>query len=378
MCSKNTTSFGGTKNKRPDESPKQPSVSIVIPVFNGAEFIERTVRSAAAQTYKNTEILVINDGSNDATENIVDRLSREIPHLRRVDTKNQGVARARNLGTEISDSDYVAYLDADDLWHPLKIEAQVAALARHSDDPSWVACYTYHRVIDQNDRLLNNGFRHRARGAFFGSHLVENHVGNGSSLLVRRSTAIAVGGFDPDYADRGIGGCEDMDFQLRVLQRYKIELVPQYLVGYRSHPNAMSENTYAMTEGYAEVREKFATDARVSSDLRRASSVAVHRYQWQKHLRSRNYSTAAQVIAAQFRLAPRATISDLWYLGGRKLFRKLAAKVKKLGREDVAAAPQPLFSSFAPTDGLTVPQSKRERQRSRQHERIDREFNNAS
>ena len=104
------------------------SVTVIIPVYNGEEFVERTVRSAAGQTYPELRILAVNDGSTDGTEAILARLAAEVANFSYVTTPNGGVARARNTGTEMADSTYVAYLDADDLWHPTKIAKQVAAL----------------------------------------------------------------------------------------------------------------------------------------------------------------------------------------------------------------------------------------------------------
>ncbi|WP_349773949.1 glycosyltransferase family 2 protein [Mameliella alba] len=246
-----------------------PSVSVIIPVYNGAAFVELTILSASRQTHENLEIIVVDDGSTDATPDILRELASRMDNLRVITIPNGGVANARNVGTRASAADYVAYLDADDLWHPTKIARQVAALERHKGDPDWAACYALFRTINTHGEVRGDGLVHDARGAIFPSHLVVNHVGNGSSLLVRREAALEVGGFDPSYAQNGIGGCEDRDFQLRLLRRYKMEVVREYLVGYRIYAGNMSSNRYAMSLGGNAVVEKFMADPRISREIRK-------------------------------------------------------------------------------------------------------------
>ena len=223
-----------------------PRVTIIVPAFDMDRFVERTLLSAIGQTYRNLEIIVIDDGSTDKTLQIARRVAAEHPKVRVVSVANAGVAAARNMGIELADSLYVAFLDADDLWHPSKIERQVAALAAHGHSEEWAACYSLYRMIDEDDMVVDNGVPAEARGDFFDAQLLWNPVGNGSNLLVRRDVALAVGGFNPDYANAGVGGCEDLEFQLKVLQHHKVELVREYAIGYRLHERQMSSNLSAM------------------------------------------------------------------------------------------------------------------------------------
>ena len=129
----------------------------------------------------------------------------------------------------------------------------MAALLPHAADESWAGCYTLSRFIDREDRVIGNDFCSVARGGFFEQHLHRNHLGNGSNLLVRRDVALALGGFDPGYAARGIGGTEDYDFQLRLLLAHKLELVREFLVGYRVYPGQMSADPRRMGQARLEV-----------------------------------------------------------------------------------------------------------------------------
>ncbi len=110
----------------------QPLVSVVIPAFNASTYIERTLRSVMRQTYAALEIVVVNDGSTDHTAKLVEQIAASDSRIRLLSTPNRGVAAARNTGIEASSGRFVAFLDADDLWHPTKIEKQVNALKRLS------------------------------------------------------------------------------------------------------------------------------------------------------------------------------------------------------------------------------------------------------
>jgi len=237
--------------------PDLPRVTVVIPAYNMEQFVERSIRSALAQTYAPLDVLVVDDGSTDRTLEIATRIAEDEPRLQVVSFPNGGVARARNRGTVLAEGIYVAYLDGDDLWHPTKIEKQVAALQAVPPGENWAGCYTLFRKIDEEDRIVGSGFGAGWRGDFFFDHLLLNNVGNGSSLLVRRDAALSVGGFDPTYAERGITGTEDFDFQLKLLLRYRLEVVPEFLVGYRLHPRQMSANLSRMALGHMAVVEKF-------------------------------------------------------------------------------------------------------------------------
>lgn len=227
----------------------QPLTSVVIPAYNAERFIERTLRSVLRQTYSNLQIIVVDDGSTDKTRVIAEAAAASDDRLRIISVPNGGVAKARNIGLSEAAGEFVAFLDADDLWHPTKIECQVAAMGGERDDYQPAAVYTFSRFIDSDDRVTGNGKRVVLSGYSFARHLYACPVGNGSSILARREAALAVGGFDPEWAARGMGGCEDIDFELRIAAKYPISSVGLYLVGYRDYPGNMSSNTLPMARG---------------------------------------------------------------------------------------------------------------------------------
>lgn len=233
-----------------------PLCTIVIPAYNAGIWIERTLQSAAQQNYPNLEILVIDDGSKDNTGLLAEAMCAVDDRFRVIRIPNGGVANARNVGIREACGKYVAFLDADDLWHTDKIRLQVEAMQQLADGVLPAASYTLMRFIDVHDRVTHTGMPIGASGYMLARHLYFKFVGNGSSVLVRRDVAIELGGYDPSWATLGIGGCEDLDFELRVAARYPIVCVPQLLVGYRSSSGNMSSDPVKMSRGFLGVVRK--------------------------------------------------------------------------------------------------------------------------
>jgi glycosyltransferase involved in cell wall biosynthesis len=232
-----------------------PLVSVVIPVFNAERFLAKTLSSVQKQTYNNIEIIIVNDGSSDSSLEIAARYALSDPRIRVDSQKNKGVASARNFGLRCSSGEYIAFLDADDLWHPTKIERQMRVLLELTDSARPGAVYTLYRTIDTEDLVKNSSVKWSKAGAI-STHLVTMPVGNGSSILTRREVAVAVGGFDSTYKDFDAGGCEDLDFELKIAARFPIAVVPEYLVGYRSYQGNMSSHTERMVRAMTAVVEK--------------------------------------------------------------------------------------------------------------------------
>ena len=162
-----------------------PLVSVIIPAHNAERTLGETLASVQAQTYSNIEILVVDDGSRDATLDIARELAAvdgRIVLIRR--SQGGGVASARNAGAALARGDYLAPVDADDLWHPTKLAKQMAVMLR-SDKIGFV--YTFYRHVDPVGRLMAPPFLYSAEGCVLRQHLLFNFVGNGSSLLLRRS-----------------------------------------------------------------------------------------------------------------------------------------------------------------------------------------------
>lgn len=218
----------------------QTLVSVVIPAYNAATTIEVTLRTVLAQTHRNLEIIVVDDGSRDATADIVARFAADDPRVRLERQPNRGVAEARNNGWRQARSDLIAFVDADDTWTRDKIARQLAVMT--AGGPRTGLVYSWYAMIDADDRVSWIGPGPKHQGDVFDTLLTDNFVGNGSSALVRRAALEAARGFEPALHHAGAQGCEDILFYLRVAAHYAFGVVEDYQIGYRQLPDAMSSN----------------------------------------------------------------------------------------------------------------------------------------
>jgi glycosyltransferase involved in cell wall biosynthesis len=215
-----------------------PIVSVVIPAFNAARHLETAVESVFAQTFSNFEVIIVNDGSQDCTQAIAERLSDRDPRVRVVRTDNRGVEAARNTGIEHSDSEWIAFLDADDRWAPVKLAAQLAFL---DSRPGLAATSSYGFYVGTQGRRFGvceigptslEELRRRLERCKPVWLLTP-------SVVCRRNVLIQHGGFDPSFH----GAAEDLDLWTRIAERHDVLAIPQHLVSVR-----MSSNSASMTK----------------------------------------------------------------------------------------------------------------------------------
>ncbi len=201
-------------------------VSIIVPAFNAAATVAATLRSVCGQTHENLEIIVVDDGSTDETAEIVAAIAANDPRVRLVRQTNRGLVSARNAGIEAARGKFIAPVDADDLWHPEKIEAQLAAM--RSADAGMAYCWYW--SIDVEGRLVAGAYTAvEPEGDVYSELLLNSFIG-ASTPLFDAATLIRVGG----YQEVG-GGCEDLECHLAVAARSPVLLVPRFLVGYQLH-----------------------------------------------------------------------------------------------------------------------------------------------
>jgi glycosyltransferase involved in cell wall biosynthesis len=324
-------------------------VSVVIPAYNAAEFLQRTVDSAINQTYENLEILIVDDGSTDETGRIAQEISEKFLHVKYLRKMNGGVSSARNFGIQAARGEYVTFLDADDLWHPLKIASQMAAL--EADGDRGVACFSLYRIIDLNDRVLRTSWFWPAMDFTLSPHIVIHPVGNGSSMLVRRDIALAVGGFEEDYVRLNAGGCEDLDFELKVVAKYPVKCVPEHHVGYRVYEGNMSSDRLRMSRAINMVIERhLARNPRLSSLCKKLALAKGYEYSVDNLVSRLEFRAAMKYAYKLFfynRPALFSLVLERWPQG---LVRRLVGAVRhRLGFEPVQYI-GPLFLALDPKD----------------------------
>jgi len=232
----------------PCEKQLLPLVSVIIPAYNAEQFVERTLNSVLNQTYQNLEVIVVNDGSHDRTVEIVSEIARRDDRVMLLHQSNSGVAAARNLGIQHSRGEFIAPIDADDLWHPENIAKQVNCALEGGSSVGVV--YSWSVYIDETDAPLD-GFRaFSITKDVFLTLLCHNFIGNASASLIRRCCIETVGGYDPEFWAQRAQGCEDWDLYLRLAEKYAFNVVPEFLVGYRKLPTSMSRDYTAMANSY--------------------------------------------------------------------------------------------------------------------------------
>jgi glycosyltransferase involved in cell wall biosynthesis len=233
-------------------------VTVVIPAYNAAATIGKTLRSVRAQTHTRLEILIIDDGSSDATPEIVQSHMAVDPRIRLLRQANGGVASARNRGWNEAAAEQIAFIDADDLWAADKIEKQLDTLRKGGATVALV--YTGYAVIDEADSVIDNSHCPTATGHVLEALLTENFVGNGSSVLIRKAALSALGGYDSSLRAQDAEGCEDLLLYLRIAACYEFALVPERLTGYRLTTANMSSNLARMLRSWrlvaAEMRRR--------------------------------------------------------------------------------------------------------------------------
>ena len=231
-----------------------PLVSVIIPVHNGVELVVATLTSVLKQTHHNLEVLVVDDGSTDATADVVRERFDGDPRVRVISQPNRGVAAARNRGLEEARGPLVAFVDADDLWKPDKLSRQVKCIEGAGPDVAVV--YTWHASIDENGVVLPP-LRPKPiyRGKVLIPLVLQNFIGNASSPLMRTSAVKSVGGYSSDlFARSGGQGFEDWHLYLRLAETHDFEVVDEFLTGYRQASGSMSRQFRPFLANFQEAR----------------------------------------------------------------------------------------------------------------------------
>lgn len=223
-----------------------PAISVVVPVYNGELTIAETVRSVLSQSFLDFELIVINDGSVDSTLDVLAKI--QDPRLKVLSYPNAGLSASRNRGIEQARGEFIAFIDADDLWMPDKLLAQWKCLREH---PEAAVSYSWTDFIDGTGTPLGFGIHHTASGCIFPDLLQSFFVGSGSNALVRRKVFEEVGRFDDT-----LNAAEDWDMFLRIAARYPFSAVPAPHVLYRITDDSMSRNVIRQEQECLKVLER--------------------------------------------------------------------------------------------------------------------------
>ncbi len=214
---------------------RTPLISVIIPTYNRAAFLREAVASVWAQTETDFELLIVDDGSTDATPQICAAWGAQVRYLRQ---PRRGVSASRNHGLRAAAGRFIAFLDSDDLWAPEKLARQRAWLEQH---PGVLLCHT-NEIWIRNGRRVNQKNIHRKAGGWIYPLCLPRCVISPSAVFMRRELFEAVGEFDED-----LPLCEDYDLWLRVTARHEVGFLDAPLVIKRGgHADQLSRSEWGL------------------------------------------------------------------------------------------------------------------------------------
>ena len=235
-------------------------VSVIIPVYNAEKYIAATVQSVLSQTYRNFEIIIVDDGTPDNSVKICQQFNDS--RIKIVHQKNRGLPGARNTGIRHAQGDYLAFLDADDIWLPEKLEKHVEHL---DNSPTVGISFCYSAFI--NEKGNSTGICQKPRKLYDITPsyvLCRNPVGNGSAAVIRREVFEDIkfqdnlyGILEDFYFDEGLRRAEDIECWLRISIRthWRHEGIPEVLTCYRITTSGLSANALTQLRALEEVVE---------------------------------------------------------------------------------------------------------------------------
>ena len=215
--------------------PTMPVVTIVIPAYNHADYLGETIESALAQSYRDFEVFVVDDGSSDATPYVLKGFGDAVRWIRQ---ENSGMAASRNTGIREARGEFIGFLDDDDLWEPNYLARVIPVLQKNSNTG---ACFAAFRMID----AAGNPLPQKSRLAVPPEKMYDTLIDGGffppCSVTVRKVCFNHLGVFDTN-----LQGYADWDMWLRISHEYDFVGLPQVLVKYRIHSQGLSSNVQHM------------------------------------------------------------------------------------------------------------------------------------
>jgi len=240
------------------------SISVVIPTHDRADLLPRALRSVLAQTLPPLEIIVVDDGSSDPTQQLMEQ---QFPRVRYLYQSNQGVSSARNRGIEAAQGDWIALLDSDDEWLPQKLQLQMQVLQAR---PGIRLCHT-EEIWIRNGRRVNAMSKHAKGGGHIFRQCLPRCVISPSAALIHRTLLNEAGLFD-----EALPACEDYDLWLRLCAREPVSFIetPQ-IRKYGGHQDQLSRRFWGMDRFRIQALEKLLRSSVLSGEDRRLAAATL-------------------------------------------------------------------------------------------------------
>jgi len=293
-------------------SSSHPTISVIIPVYNGSKTIQSTVNSVLEQSWQDFELLIINDGSTDNTLTILNEI--DDARLRVLSFENAGVAESRNRGIEAAQGDYLSFLDADDRWTVEKLEKQLEALIQH---PEADAAYSWTDYIDEQDQFVHHGWHTRHSGEVYTELVQCCFIENGSNILLRKAVLEHIGAFD-----QSVSPAEDWDFYLRLAEVSRFICVPEVQILYRISEGSQSANVLKMEKaGVAVLTRQFAKSQELLRCYGSSSWVDFYSYLFHRAWKNADCRQSCQIALQVFIRGMRRDSQLFQKIATRRLLR---------------------------------------------------------
>ncbi len=228
-------------------------VSVIIPTYNREKTIFRAVQSVLEQTYTNLEVLVIDDGSTDGTAAIVNGIKDDRVKYVALE-QNGGPSKARNVGVEMAEGEWIAFQDSDDCWHKNKLESQIEYV---EDNPQYSLVYCMSMTWFQNGKTIvvpPSPLPDVMEGKMLHT-LLQRNVIDTPTMFIKRECFLNVGGFDVTYK-----ALEDWEFMIRFAKVYEIGYIPEILMDSYMLGDGVSSNLGAYYEGRCKMLGQYRTE----------------------------------------------------------------------------------------------------------------------
>jgi len=274
-------------------------VSIVIPVYNAEKYLTECIKSAINQTYQDTEVIAVNDGSTDNTLQVLEKFSDKI---KIVNKENGGTASALNAGIGIMKGVWFKWLSADDALYPNAVEELISETEKLKNKKKYIL-YSNYDIVDSKGKIIrkfiepnNNNLNSFDSNVF----LIDHYIGNGTTSLIHKSALDEFGLFDET-----IGFAEDYELWLRycLLHNCRLHLVPKILVRYRVHETQLSKVKIGQVLEKAENLRKSALD-KLDPIQREKYEIALMQLKKKKPFLIRTRHTARDIM---LRVLPKST-----------------------------------------------------------------------
>ena len=241
-------------------------ISIITPIYNGQSFLQETIETVLNQSYSNWELLLIDDGSTDNSKAICETYCKKDKRIKYHYKPNGGQASARNLGINKAKGEWIALLDADDLWHKTKLEKQIDSLAQY---PEATLCFTNTLAFENTISNEIYNFDKKAFGLlnedFFLDVFVSSYVSN-SSLVIKKDVLLQAGLYNEKEIVRG---SEDWELLLRLLHKNnRIVGVKEKLLFYRIHNGGIHLQNARMFIGKTKVYAQYKDDKHIPKHIK--------------------------------------------------------------------------------------------------------------